>query len=815
MCPFHQHMSFWAKALDKNRKSEFEKNAERFAFLKWVDSAFKNITVVPPGTGTMHQLNLEYLARVVTCQNDVLFPDSVVGTDNHTGMVNGLGVLGWKVGTLEAEAVMFGHPLTLPRLPKVVGVRLTGALAPYSTSTDLVMLITKHLRNRDCNSGGATTSLSQDQQPGASGATASGDRFDEGTDGEDTIVEFFGPGVRLLSVSDRSSVSNLCSEYGAVAAYFPIDGAVIKYLERIGRPRHQISVVQAYLDRVGMFRKDGDTGEGLSYDSVVTVDLGQVHVSVSGPKKAKDRVALSEIGRDFRKCLGEHYGVVGEESRQLTVDVDGKMFTVGHGSVLVASIASCTNTSNPTVMLAAGLLAKKAVEAGLSVAKFVRTSLAPGSGIVTSYLKESGVMPYLYMLGFEVVGYGCPKCVENASRNQGCNGTLAEAVKGSGLVCVGVLSGNRNFEGRLAPEVKANYLTSAPMVVAFALAGRVDLDFSKEPLGIHADKPVYLSDIWPTPDEIQEVERTTVIPAIFNQLRQSLSFGNDEWAGLEVGGGDGQDTYQFTWNPQSTYIKPPRYVRDLIDADKLAGFTGLRCLAKLGHDVTSDHISPAGSIVRNSPAADYLASQGLAPRQFNSYGSRRGNWEVMSAGTFSHLKLRNLMSGKAGPYTVHHPSGVPTTIADAAAKYRQTPAVNGLVVVAGANFGRGAPRDWATKGPLALGVRVVLAVSFDHMYRSNLVKTGIMPLEISKESWSSITGDEVFSVNLEDSEEKPMTARQSVTVQVTSESTKAASSVIGAVLCLYNDYEIGIFRNGGVIRDMFRRLNSSSNTKGS
>ena len=759
VCPFHQHMSYWSEELDKNRKSEMEKNAERFQFLKWVDASFKNITVVPPGTGAMHQLNLEYLARVVTCQNDVLFPDSVVGTDGHTSMVNGLGVLGWTVGTLEAESVMFGHPLTIPKVPKVIGVKLVGDLSPFSTSTDLVMLITKQLRR------------SRDSEEGV-------------------FVEFFGPSVAQLSISDRSAVANLCSEYGAQVAYFPIDQVTIEYLRKSGKTDHQISVIESYLKKVAIFQTDSV----LDYDSVVTIDLSDVLVSVSGPKKAKDRISLAKLSEEFRAQLVKEFGV-DANAVPLTVDIDGKLHTVKHGSVLIASIASCTNTSNPTVMLTAGLLAKKAVEMGLSVPKYIKTSLAPGSGVVTSYLRESGVMPYLYMLGFEVIGYGCPKCVENSStRNVP---VLLDAVAQNGLVCCGVLAGNRNFEGRFQRGVKANFLTSAPLTIAFALAGRVDIDFEKEPIGSPNNQPVYLNDIWPTRQEIQEVERNMVIPAMFNQLKQSLAFGNQEWSNLEAGVGG----YHFAWNPQSTYIKPPRYIKDLIEAQTLTGFDGLRCLAKFGDDVTSDHISPAGSIVRNSPAADYLASMGLAPRQFNSYGSRRGNWEVMTAGAFSHLKLKNLMASKAGPYTVHQPSKVPTSIIEAANRYKEEG--NGLVVIAGENFGRGAPRDWATKGPLSLGVRAVLAISFDDMYRANLVKTGILPLEITRTDWEALKGTEVFHINLTDFEDNPLLPRDCISIKCDD------GTVFKAVLSLYNQYEIGTFRSGGVIRDMLRKLNKS------
>lgn len=849
VCPFHQHMSHWSKHLAKAQKVEADKNRERFRFLRWVDSAFDNITVIPPGTGTWHQLNLEYLARLVTAtaprdgrrDGGVLFPDSVVGTDNHTTMVNGLGVVGWSVGTVDAEAVMFGHPVLLPVLPRVVGVRLHGRPGAFATSSDLVLLITKQLR--------------QKRQSSSSSAGASSGPSLSSSSSQLVFVEFFGPGVAELSIPDRSAVANLCAEYGANMGYFPVDHLTMAYLKSTGRDPHQLSLIETYLKKVHLYRCGGDDVE-VEYDEVADVDLSEVQVTVSGP-------GLVSNGKDHRVPLvGPHmksafFDALPElrwsensigSGNSLCIEIDGRLHTVRHGSILSASIASCTNTSNPSVMLTAGLLAKKAVEAGLSVPEYVRTSLAPGSGVVTSYLQESGVMPYLYILGFEVVGYGCSTCVANKRRSDERAAALLEAVSRSGLVCCSVMAGNRNFEGRLEPRLKATYLASAPLVVAFALAGRIDIDFEVEPIGLGgaSDCPVFLRDIWPSREELQQAELTLVIPAVFNHLRTRLMSLNGSSSsidrGAQPGGGAGGimrgglnlewsslamevnlGSYRFAWNPDSTFLKPPRYIKDLVASSAVTAFEDMWCLAKFGDEVSSDHISPAGSIVRNSPAADILSARGLAPRQFSSYGARRGNWEIMAAGTFSHLKLRNLMATKQGPYTVHQPSGVPTTIFEAAEKYRRSSSGSsgggGLYIVAGSKFGRGSPRDWATKGPLSLGIRAILAVSFDEGYRANVVKSGILPLGISRSTWDSIDGSESLSVDLEEDDANPLRPMQTVNIVLTkvtnsnpsaSDTGPPSRSSIPAQLLLINDYEVKLFRRGGVIRDMFRKLNLSA-----
>ncbi|XP_040578631.1 cytoplasmic aconitate hydratase [Lepeophtheirus salmonis] len=753
ICPFHQKMSYWADALRSNQTSEFERNKERFIFLKWVNSAFKNITVIPPGTGVMHQVNLEYLARVVTCQGGVLFPDSVVGTDTHTTMINGLGVLGWGVGTLDAQAVMFGHPVTLS-FPRVVGIRIKGVISDYSTSTDLVLMITKKLR-----------------QAGVQGA----------------FVEFFGPSLKELSVADRATISNMCPEYGALVGFFPIDEITIQYLAQSGRDKSHIETVEKYMKTVKMFRSS-DENENIRFASIIEIDLSDIIPCVSGPKRTKDKVSINEIAADFKSALHlkegpKGYGLSqGQGHVAFSVNIDGEYFTVGHGTVLLAAISSCTNTSNPSVMLGAGLLAKKAVECGLSVPKVVKTSLAPGSGVVTSYLQESGVMPYLYMLGFEIVGYGCSTCSYNSGPN--LPDSIVQAIKQGNLVCCGLLSGNRNFEGRLDPDIRANYLASPLMVIAYAIAGRIDINLDREPLGFnsHTGEAIFLKNIWPSRQEIQEIERKLVIPGIYRQVYSKVSVGNKHWDSLSVP----NSVDKFPWSSDSTYIKCPEYIKEI--GSNARNWKNMRCLLKLGDNITSDHISPAGSITRSSPAAEYLSSLGLAPREYNSYGARRGNYHVMVRGTFSNMRLQNHLLNKVGPYTLHLPSEVTTTIFEASERYKNDGV--SLFAIGGKNFGRGTSRDWATRGPFLLGVRAILAVSFDPTYRSNLVKTGILPLQITSISYESLKGTECLSIDIRDN----ITPKCLIDVVV----GKAERS-FKAVVRVDNDYETDVFHAGGVI----------------
>ncbi|RMX49115.1 hypothetical protein pdam_00003912 [Pocillopora damicornis] len=645
-------------ALQKNQEMEFNRNKERFLFLKWGSKAFKNMTIVPPGSGIVHQVNLEYLARVVFNMEKFLYPDSVVGTDSHTTMINGLGIVGWGVGGIEAEAVMLGQAISMV-LPKVVGYKLTGKVKQFITSTDVVLTITKHLR-----------------QIGVVGK----------------FVEFFGPGVSHLSIADRATIANMCPEYGATVGFFPVDEKSLLYLRQTGRSEEALECVEAYARATKMFRDYSDPSSDPVFSEIVELDLSTVAPSVSGPKRPHDRVSVSVMKQDFTDC-----------------------------SVVIAAITSCTNTSNPSVMLGAGLLAKKAVELGLSVKPYIKTSLSPGSGVVTYYLQESGVIPSLEELGFNIVGYGCMTCIGNSGP---LSEPVSEAIEKGDLVAVGVLSGNRNFEGRIHPLTRANYLASPPLVIAYAIAGTVLIDFETEPLGISKDgKEVFLRDIWPTRDELQEVERQYVIPAMFKEVYSKVSSGNPRWNSLEA-----PDSLLYPWDVKSTYIKHPPFFETMAkELPERVSISDAAVLLNLGDSVTTDHISPAGSISRTSPAARYLGSKGLAPREFNSYGSRRGNDAVMARGTFANIRLVNKFIGKAAPKTIHNPSGDTMDVFDAAERYHQEG--RQLIILAGKDYGSGSSRDWAAKGPWMQGVRAVISESFERIHRSNLVGMGIMPLE--------------------------------------------------------------------------------------
>ncbi|CAK9795657.1 Cytoplasmic aconitate hydratase [Anthophora plagiata] len=680
-------------ALRKNEELEFERNKERFMFLKWGAKAFENMLIVPPGSGIVHQVNLEYLARVVFDTNSLLYPDSVVGTDSHTTMINGLGVLGWGVGGIEAEAVMLGQAISMI-LPKVVGYRLEGVLNQYATSTDLVLTITKNLR-----------------QIGVVGK----------------FVEFFGPGVAQLSIADRATISNMCPEYGATVGFFPVDQQSLIYLRQTGRSEEHISRIEKYLTSVRMLRNYDDPKQDPIFSEIVTLDLATVVSSVSGPKRPHDRVSVVDMKTDFRKCLTNKtgfkgFGLTPEKVETVGMfEFEGKDYKLRHGSVVIAAITSCTNTSNPSVMLGAGLLAKKAVEAGLSVAPYIKTSLSPGSGVVTYYLEESGVIPYLAKLGFYIVGYGCMTCIGNSGP---LPNVIAETIEKNELVCCGVLSGNRNFEGRIHPNTRANYLASPLLVIAYAIAGTVDIDLEKEPLGRRADgSPIFLQDIWPTRTEIQAVEQKHVIPAMFKEVYSKIEKGSPNWASLVAPGGQ-----LYPWDASSTYIKNPPYFHNLKkELPKIQPVIKARVLLNLGDSVTTDHISPAGSIARNSPAARYLSSRGLTPKEFNSYGSRRGNDAVMARGTFANIRLVNKFVGKPGARTIYIPTKEEMDVFDAAEKYAkdQTP----LIILVGKEYGSGSSRDWAAKGPYLLGIRAVIAESYERIHRSNLVGMGIIPLQ--------------------------------------------------------------------------------------
>ncbi len=703
-----------ATAFERNVELEYERNRERYAFLRWGQRAFENFKVVPPGTGIVHQVNLEYLALVVFSNEaagsggaPLVYPDTLVGTDSHTTMVNGLGVLGWGVGGIEAEAAMLGQPVAM-LVPQVVGVELTGRLPEGATATDLVLRVTEMLRKH-------------------------------GVVGK--FVEFFGAGLAALPVADRATISNMCPEYGATCAMFPVDVETLRYLRLSGRSDEQVQLVEAYTRAQGLFH-DADT-PAAEYSERLALDLGSIEPSLAGPRRPQDRVALSQAKASFAKALPElTKRDAGTGVAEVEIDLDGERLPLRDGSVVIAAITSCTNTSNPSVMIAAGLVAKKAVERGLDTKPWVKTSLAPGSQVVTRYLKDSGLLPYLEQLRFQVVGYGCTTCIGNSGP---LPEAVAEGIERGGLVVASVLSGNRNFEARVHAAVRANYLMSPPLVVAYALAGRMDLDLTSEPLGTDRDgKPVTLRDLWPSAHEIQELVTRFVTAALFEGTYADVFTGDTRWNGLPVPEGE-----IFAWEPDSTYVRQPPYFTGMArKPGAIEEIRGARVLARLGDSVTTDHISPAGSIAKDSPAARYLQRHGVEPRDFNSYGSRRGNHEVMVRGTFANVRLRNrLAPGTEGGVTLHLPGGEPLSIFAAAERYRAegTP----LLVIAGKEYGSGSSRDWAAKGPLLLGVRVVLAESYERIHRSNLVGMGILPLEFlpgdSAESLG-LTGRECYDV---------------------------------------------------------------------
>lgn len=752
-----------ADSLQKNQDLEFERNRERFEFLKWGSQAFCNMRIIPPGSGIIHQVNLEYLARVVFDQDGCYYPDSLVGTDSHTTMIDGLGVLGWGVGGIEAEAVMLGQPISMV-LPQVIGYKLMGNPHPLVTSTDIVLTITKHLR-----------------QVGVVGK----------------FVEFFGPGVAQLSIADRATIANMCPEYGATAAFFPVDKVSIAYLVQTGREEDKVKHIQKYLQAVGMFRDFNDSSQDPDFTQVVELDLKTVVPCCSGPKRPQDKVAVSEMKKDFESCLGAKQGFKGfqvapdHHNDHKTFVYNNSEFTLAHGSVVIAAITSCTNTSNPSVMLGAGLLAKKAVEAGLNVKPYVKTSLSPGSGVVTYYLRESGVMPYLSQLGFDVVGYGCMTCIGNSGP---LPEPVVEAITQGDLVAVGVLSGNRNFEGRVHPNTRANYLASPPLVIAYAIAGTVRIDFEKEPLGVNAQgQQVFLKDIWPTRDEIQAVERQYVIPGMFKEVYQKIETVNKSWNALAA-----PSETLYTWNPKSTYIKSPPFFESLtLDLQPPESIVDAYVLLNLGDSVTTDHISPAGNIARNSPAARYLTTRGLTPREFNSYGSRRGNDAIMARGTFANIRLLNKFLNKQAPQTIHLPSGETLDVFDAAERYQQ--AGLPLIVLAGKEYGSGSSRDWAAKGPFLLGIKAVLAESYERIHRSNLVGMGVIPLEyLPGETADSLglTGRERYTINI------PEDLKPRMKVQIKLDTGKTFQ----AVMRFDTDVELTYFRNGGILNYMIRKM---------
>jgi aconitate hydratase len=749
------------RAFEKNVEFEYERNSERYEFLKWGSQAFDNFKVVPPGTGICHQVNLEHVSEVVWIGEDtngetVAYPDTLVGTDSHTTMVNGLGVLGWGVGGIEAEAAMLGQPVSM-LIPEVVGFRLSGELREGITATDLVLTVTQMLR-----------------QKGVVG------RF----------VEFYGPGLDNLPLADRATIGNMAPEYGATCGFFPVDERTIDYLKLTGRDEQTIALVRAYAQEQGLWR-DASSPEPLFTDTL-ELDMSSIEPSLAGPKRPQDRVLLAEVDDKFNQELDDTY----QKGNSPRVPVEGESFDFGNGDVAIAAITSCTNTSNPSVLIAAGLVARKAREKGLSTKPWVKTSLAPGSQVVTDYLNESGLSEDLDALGFDLVGYGCTTCIGNS-------GPLAEpiskAINDNDLVAVSVLSGNRNFEGRVSPDCRANYLASPPLVVAYAIKGTVRSDMVKEPIGTASNgEPVYLKDIWPSNEEIRSLIDAHVHSDMFRRRYADVYRGDDRWRKIEVTGGD-----TYNWPTLSTYIQNPPYFTGMtMKAETLTDIEEARALAIFGDSITTDHISPAGAIKPDSPAGRYLVEHGVSRGEFNSYGSRRGNHEVMMRGTFANIRIRNrMLDNIEGGFTCYAPTGETMPIYDAAMLYKQDG--RPLVVIAGKEYGTGSSRDWAAKGTVLLGVRAVIAESFERIHRSNLVGMGVLPLQFrdgENAATYKLTGAEKFTIT-GIADLKP---RQDVELKVTRDSGEEFSFTARCRIDTYNELEY--FRSGGILHYVLRRL---------
>jgi len=760
-----------ADALRRNAEVEFQRNRERYEFLKWGQKAFSNFRVVPPMTGIVHQVNLEYLADVVMTKQDgeetLAFPDTLVGTDSHTTMINGLGVVGWGVGGIEAEAVMLGQPMDM-LLPDVIGFRLYGKLREGVTATDLVLTVTQMLRNKGV---------------------------------VDKFVEFFGEGLNGMSLTDRATIANMAPEYGATIGYFPVDAETLRYMRLTGRSEEVVERTEAYMRLQGLFREE--SAPDPEFTDTLELDLASVVPSLAGPKRPQDRVALSDMKTAFQSALTAPVKERGFElspealTREATFGTNGGTQKMKHGAVVIAAITSCTNTSNPSVLLAAGLVAKRAIEKGLNVKPYVKTSLAPGSRVVTEYLQQAGLIDPLSKLGFNVIAYGCTTCIGNSGP---LPGEVAKAVTGSDLVAAAVLSGNRNFEGRVHPLVKANYLASPPLVVAYALAGTVDIDLNNESLGIGSDgQPVYLKDLWPTQQEINEAIAASVKAEMFTEKYSDVFSGSEIWQAIEIKEGD-----LFDWSEDSTYIHHPPYFQSLtLDVPAIEDITGARVLGVFGDSITTDHISPAGNIATNSPAGIFLQERGVQPKDFNQYGTRRGNDLVMARGTFANIRLKNFMvAPKEGNWTKHQPSGEEMPIFDAAMKYK----AEGIptVVLAGKEYGTGSSRDWAAKGPMLQGVKAVIAESFERIHRSNLVGMGIMPLKfVEGQNVESLglTGEEVIDIEgLSDT----MTPKAVVRVRA----TKPDGSVLefNVIALMNTEVEVNYYRNGGILHTVLRNL---------
>jgi aconitate hydratase len=753
------------KAFTMNVEREYERNGERYAFLRWAQKAFDNFRVVPPGTGIVHQVNLECLASVVASREQegetIAFPDTLVGTDSHTTMINGLSVLGWGVGGIEAEACMLGQPLYM-LVPDVIGFKLHGELKQGVTATDLVLTVTEMLRKK-------------------------------GVVGK--FVEFYGPGLSKLALSDKATIANMAPEYGATMGFFPVDSETLSYLEITGRDKSTVELVEAYTKEQGIFRTD-DTPDPI-YTDTLELDISTVEPSMAGPSRPQDRVSLKDLKNSFENSLKEKTGNGADLNKKVNVQLNGNSSEIGNGSVAIAAITSCTNTSNPSVMVASGLVAKKAVEKGLTVNPTVKTSLAPGSRVVTDYLDAAGLTPYLDKLGFDLVGYGCTTCIGNSGP---LAAPIEEAIKENDLTVAAVLSGNRNFEGRVHPFVKFSYLASPPLVVAFALAGTVDIDIYNEPIGTGSDgESVFLKDIWPTQDEVKTTVQSVLNPEIFNAQYSKVFEGDDTWKSLDTPEGN-----LYDWNDTSTYIREPNFFDDFsLKLPETTDIKGAHVLAYLGHSITTDHISPAGAIPKEGPAGKYLISKGVEPREFNSFGSRRGNHEIMVRGTFANIRIKNLMvEGSEGGVTRHVPTNEEHAIYDASIRYQQEGVP--LIVIGGKEYGTGSSRDWAAKGTLLLGVKAVIAQSYERIHRSNLVGMGVLPLQLKEgDSGESLglTGYEKFDIEgIEDG----LAPGKDILVKVT---PPGAEEFTFNVICrLDSPVEVDYYKNGGILQTVLRQM---------
>jgi aconitate hydratase len=769
-----------ANALQLNAEKEFERNRERYEFLHWGQKALNNFKAVPPATGIVHQVNLEYLAKVVQLYDDeqdgkVALPDSLVGTDSHTTMINGLGVLGWGVGGIEAEAAMLGQPIYM-LMPEVIGFKLTGKLREGATATDLVLVVTQMLRKKGV---------------------------------VDKFVEFYGVGLSSLSLADRATIANMAPEYGATMGFFPVDAETLNYMRRTGRDEALVQLVERYTKEQGLFRTD--TTADPEFTDTLFLDLGDVEPSLAGPKRPQDRVPLSEMKANFNKALRTPIKDRGFElddqaiTHTATVQDNGHSAEIGHGVVVIAAITSCTNTSNPSVMVGAGILAKKAVEKGLQSQPYVKTSLAPGSRVVSEYLKKAELLSYLEQLGFNVVGYGCTTCIGNSGP---LPSQVAQAVNESNLVAAAVLSGNRNFEGRVNPLVKANYLASPPLVVAYALAGTVDIDLANDPIGTDKEgEPVYLRDIWPTQEEVQQAMASAVTAELFKEQYSNVYDGNPMWNAIPSEGGD-----VYKWDSTSTYVQEPPYFQDFaITPAVVQPIKGARVLGMFGDSITTDHISPAGDIALGTPAADYLLANGVAKDDFNTYGTRRGNHEVMIRGTFANIRIRNMLvapdqNGKPreGGITVNLMTNEVTSIYDASMKYQA--AGIPLVILAGKEYGTGSSRDWAAKGTVLLGIKAVIAESFERIHRSNLVMMGVLPMTLQNgATWQSIgiTGLETFDFLGIDDNLRPLQD-----VMVIANAPDGSKKSFTVTLRINTPVEVGYYRNGGILQTVLRKFMS-------